>query len=200
MQTPGTRHAFYGVQSARGWVGFEELRRGETCGAADDGELSGEAKARANPSLQVPVDIKAPRLTLAGCPHSSATHLIQYSVLAQQFRFRVPPAKRHIQKRHLASQLRRRMRPRFLGPHHQLTFSGADGLTRLGPAGFGYELSLGIDHRNPRLLSRLAEVRGDLCRLHERSRLRDGVSSGAAEDHVGTRCPHDVKPEVVGVG
>src|SRR5438876_951252 len=100
----------------------------------------------------------------------------------------------------LASALRRRMRPGFQGSHDQLPLPSADGLTRLPAARFGYELSFCVDHRNPRLLSRLAEKRGDLRRLHERRLLRDGVSSGAAEDHVGTRCPHDMEPVVVGVG
>src|SRR5437867_13075803 len=65
FEPPGTCHAFIrGAASADG-LALRCLAR--QCGAADDGELSGDAKARANHLLQVPVDIKAPRLTLSGC-------------------------------------------------------------------------------------------------------------------------------------
>ena len=86
-----------------------------------------------------------------------------------------------------------------MGTDDQFALPTANGLAGLRAPGFGYELSFGIDDRDPRLFSRLAEECGDLSRLHQRRRLGLGVSSGAAKDHVGSRRPHDVKPEVVGV-
>src|SRR5262245_9798476 len=62
----GTVHDVYGV-SLIGWFGFvRSLATQDGRGAAADGERAGEANARANHLLQVPVDIKAPGRLILG--------------------------------------------------------------------------------------------------------------------------------------
>src|SRR5262245_47375958 len=83
--------------------------------------------------------------------------------------------------------------------HVQLSFTRANGEPGFGSPGLRDELSFGVDHRDPRLLARLAEIRGDLGGFANRARLWNRVPRGPAKDHVGSRNTHDVEPEVVGI-
>lgn len=115
--------------------------------AAEDGELSVDAKARANRlNLRVRLDIKAPRLTLYGClirprPHRSTG------------RTRTGPPRRSdgisLDTSRSIVICRACVPPGFPGAHEELALARAGGLSRLRASRLRHELPLGVEDRHP---------------------------------------------------